>query len=143
MKIAHNGFTLIEIMVVVTILGILAALVVPRLMDQPDKARIIKAQSDIGAIKTALKMYKLDNYTYPTTDQGLEALVQKSTIPPEPRQWRAGGYIENGVPQDPWGYPYLYLSPGIRSEIDVWSQGADGQPGGQGANADVGNWNLE
>jgi len=135
----QQGFTLIEIMVVVVILGVLAALVVPRVMDNPEKARLIKAKSDILAIENALKMYKLDNYVYPSTDQGLEALVTKPQGAPEPRQWKEGGYLA-GLPKDPWGFPYLYLSPGVNGEIDVWSQGADGQPDGTGVNADVGNW---
>jgi general secretion pathway protein G len=138
----NQGFTLIEVMVVVVILGILAALVVPRIMDNPDKARRLKAEQDIRAIKTALNLYKLDNYSYPTTDQGLEALVTKPTIPPEPRKWKEGGYLES-VPIDPWGYHYNYLSPGVHGEVDIYSQGADGQPEGTGINADIGNWQLK
>jgi general secretion pathway protein G len=138
----HSGFTLIEIMVVVVILGVLAALVVPKIMSRPDEARIVKAQSDIRALEAALKLYKLDNYQYPTTDQGLEALVAKPNIAPEPKQWKSGGYLDR-LPKDPWGNPYLYLSPGEHGEIDIWSFGADGQPEGDGIAADVGNWALE
>ena len=138
----NKGFTLIEIMVVVVILGILAALVVPKIMSNPDKARLIKAEQDIRAIETSLKLYKLDNYIYPTTDQGLEALVTKTNIPPEPRQWKQGGYL-NSIPIDPWGFPYNYLSPGVHREFDIYSFGADGQPDGVDVNADIGNWQLK
>jgi len=138
-----TGFTLIEVMVVVVILGILAALVVPRIMDNPDKARLVKVKQDIRAIESALNLYKLDNYVYPNTDQGLEALITKPLGEPEPRQWKAGGYLSGGLPKDPWGFSYNYLSPGVHGEFDLWSNGADGQPDGSGANADVGNWNLE
>jgi general secretion pathway protein G len=141
-KILNRGFTLIEVMVVVVILGILAALVVPKIMKNPDKARQIKVEHDIRAVETALKLYKLDNYVYPTTDQGLEALVTKTTMPPEPRQWKEGGYLDS-VPVDPWGFPYNYLSPGVHGEFDLYSLGADGQPDGSGVNADVGNWQLK
>ncbi len=140
--IKNQGFTLIEVMVVVVILSILAALVVPRIMDNPDKARLLKVEQDIRAIETALKLYKLDNYIYPTTDQGLEALITRTTIPPEPRQWKQGGYL-NSVPIDPWGFPYNYLSPGIHGEVDIYSQGADGIPDGSDINADIGNWQLK
>ncbi|HHB92262.1 MAG TPA: type II secretion system protein GspG [Thioploca sp.] len=138
----NKGFTLIEIMVVVVILGILAALVVPKIMSNPDKARLVKVEQDIRAVETALKLYKLDNYIYPTTDQGLEALVTKTNIPPEPRQWKSGGYL-NSVPIDPWGFPYNYLSPGVHGEFDIYSFGADGQPDGIDVNADIGNWQLK
>lgn len=138
----YRGFTLIEVMVVVVILGILAALVVPRIMSRPDDARLAKARQDIRTIEAALNLYKLDNYIYPTTDQGLEALVAKPTIPPEPRQWKQGGYFDR-LPQDPWGRNYLYLQPGQRGEIDIYSLGADGQQGGEGVNADLGNWGLK
>ncbi|MFP4243575.1 MAG: type II secretion system major pseudopilin GspG [Ectothiorhodospira sp.] len=135
----QQGFTLIEVMVVVVILGILAAIVVPRVMDRPDDARITKARSDIRALESALNLYKLDNYTYPTTDQGLEALVERPDGRPEPRNWREGGYIDR-IPEDPWGNDYQYLQPGSRGDFDLYSQGADGRPGGEGANADIGNW---
>ena len=123
-----GGFTLIEVMVVVVILGILAALVVPRIMDRPDQARVIKAKQDIKAIEAALALYKLDNFTYPTTDEGLRKLVPK--------------YLAK-MPRDPWNYPYRYLNPGVRGAIDVFSYGADGAQGGEGAAADLGNWALE
>jgi len=136
-----RGFTLIEIMVVVVIIGILAAFIVPRVMDRPDAARITRAQSDIRTIEAALNMYRLDNFHYPSTAQGLEALVRRPTGQPEPRNWSAGGYIR-ALPRDPWGNPYQYLNPGVRSDIDIWSWGADGQPGGEGMNADIGNWDI-
>ncbi|MCP5420617.1 MAG: type II secretion system major pseudopilin GspG [Gammaproteobacteria bacterium] len=137
-----RGFTLIEVMVVVVILGILAAVVVPRIMDRPDEARIVKAKQDIRALKSALDLYKLDNYTYPSTEQGLEALVQKPTILPEPPHWKSGGYLEN-LPKDPWGNPYQYLQPGQQGPVDIYSLGADGQTGGEGKDADIGTWNLD
>ena len=139
---SSGGFTLIEVMVVVVILGILAAIVVPRIMDRPDEARIVKAKQDIRALESALNLYRLDNYNYPTTDQGLEALVEKPNIPPEPAHWKNGGYIDR-LPKDPWGEPYQYLNPGQKSAIDLYSLGADSQNGGEGTNADVGNWNLD
>jgi len=140
--IKYQGFTLIEVMVVVVILGILAALVVPNIMSRPEEARLMKVQQDIRAIEAALKLYKLDNYHYPTTEQGLEALVTEPNSPPQPRQWKSGGYLQR-VPLDPWGFPYNYLSPGEHGEFDLYSLGADGQPGGNDANADMGNWMLE
>ena len=139
---SQAGFTLIEIMVVVVILSILAAVVVPRIMDRPDEARTIKARQDIRILENALRLYKLDNYYYPSTDQGLEALVEKPLSEPVPRKWKEGGYIDR-LPKDPWGYPYQYLQPGVQGEIDLFSLGADGNPGGEGINADIGNWNLE
>ena len=136
------GFTLIEIMVVVVILGILAAVVVPRIMDRPDQARLTKAAQDIRILENALRLYRLDNYTYPSTEQGLEALVTKPTIAPEPRRWKEGGYVDRLL-RDPWGNEYQYLSPGEHGEIDLFSMGADGQPGGEDLNADIGNWTIE
>jgi general secretion pathway protein G len=139
---AHQrGFTLIEVMVVVIILGILAALVVPKIMDRPDTARVTKARHDIRAIQSALDLYRLDNFIYPSTDQGLEALVTRPAGTPEARNWKAGGYLDR-TPVDPWGEPYLYLNPGEHGEIDLYSLGADSQPGGDGVNADIGSWNL-
>ncbi len=135
----QSGFTLIEIMVVVVIIGILASVVVPRIMDNPDKARVAKAQNDIRALGSALDIYRLDNFVYPTTDQGLEALVSEPTIAPLPPNWKQGGYIKK-LNSDPWGNEYLYLSPGEHGEIDIFSLGADGVPGGEGANADIGSW---
>lgn len=137
----QRGFTLIEIMVVVVIMGILAALVVPKLMGRTDDARVMAARSDIASILSSLKLYKLDNQRYPTTEQGLEALVSKPTVGPPANSWKAGGYIDK-LPKDPWGNPYQYLSPGIKGEVDVFSYGADGQPGGEGNDADIGSWNL-
>ena len=136
-----NGFTLIEVMIVVVILGILAAVVVPKILDRPDTARATAAKSDIAVLMQQLKLYRLDNLTYPSTDQGLMALTAKPTTSPLPTNWKTGGYLER-LPNDPWGRPYLYLNPGVKGEIDVYSQGADGQPGGEGSNADIGSWNL-
>jgi general secretion pathway protein G len=136
-----NGFTLIEIMVVVAIMAILAALIVPRVMSRPDEARIVAAQQDVRTIVQALKLYRLDNMRYPTTEQGLAALVKPPDSPPLATNWKAGGYLER-LPRDPWGNSYQYLNPGIRGEIDVFSFGADGVAGGEGFNADVGSWSL-
>jgi general secretion pathway protein G len=136
-----RGFTLIEIMVVIVILGVLAALVVPRVLERPDEARAVAAKSDIGAILQALKLYRLDNQRYPTAEQGLQALVARPEQPPVPRNWKANGYLEK-LRNDPWGRPYQYLAPGLKGEIDVWSFGADGQPGGTGGDADIGSWDL-
>lgn len=133
------GFTLIEVMVVVVILGILASVVVPRIMDNPDKARVTKAKQDIRALESALNLYKLDNFNYPTTDQGLEALVSQPSGSPEAKNWKQGGYL-GSLPNDPWGEEYLYLSPGIQGEIDIFSYGADGRSGGEEMAADIGNW---
>ncbi|MCA1938097.1 MAG: type II secretion system major pseudopilin GspG [Dechloromonas sp.] len=137
----ETGFTLIEVMVVVVILGILAALVVPKVMSRPDEARIVAARQDIGGLMQALKLYRLDNRRYPTTEQGLRALIEKPTLAPLPDGWKAGGYVER-LPLDPWGKPYQYLNPGLRGEIDVFSFGADGIAGGEGQDADIGNWSL-
>lgn len=136
----QQGFTLIEVMVVVVILGILAAIVVPKVMDRPDQARATKARTDIAAIESALNLYKLDNYTYPSTSDGLEALVQAPSGGGA-ANWKSGGYLQR-VPKDPWQRPYQYLSPGVHGTIDIYTQGADGQPGGDGPNTDIGNWDL-
>ena len=134
-----TGFTLIEIMVVVVILGILAALIVPKIISRPDEARISAARQDVATLAQALKLYKLDNLAYPTTDQGLQALVNKPVAAPIPTNWKTGGYLER-LPKDPWGHDYRYLNPGLHGEIDIYSLGADGEPGGEGNDADVGNW---
>lgn len=130
------GFTLIEIMVVVVILALLAAVVVPKVMSRPDEARVVAAKADIAAVTQALKLYRLDNTMYPSSEQGLAALVQKPGTSPQPLNWKAGGYLDR-VPKDPWGREYLYLNPGVKGEIDVYSLGADGQPGGEGTSADI------
>ncbi len=135
------GFTLIEVMIVVVILGILAAVIVPKILDRPDQAKIVAAKADIAVLMQQLKLYRVDNGAYPSTDQGLTALVVKPTSPPLPTNWKTGGYLER-LPNDPWGHPYVYLYPGLHGEIDVYSLGADGQPGGEGNNADIGSWNL-
>ncbi|KOO06617.1 type II secretion system major pseudopilin GspG [Vibrio hepatarius] len=137
----QSGFTLLEVMVVVVILGILASFVVPNLLGNKEKADQQKAITDIVALENALDMYKLDNSVYPTTDQGLDALVTKPSSP-EPRNYREGGYIKR-LPNDPWGNDYQYLSPGDKGSIDIFTLGADGQEGGEGANADIGNWNIQ
>ena len=128
-------------MVVVVILGILAALVVPKIISRPDEARVIAAKQDIAAIMQALKLYRLDNQRYPTTEQGLQALVTPPGSAPLAPNWKAGGYVER-LPKDPWGSPYQYLNPGIHGEIDIFSFGADGAPGGEGNDADIGSWAL-
>ena len=136
-----RGFTLIEVMVVIVILGILAALVVPKIMSRPDEARAVAAKQDIASLMQALKLYRLDNRRYPSSEQGLAALVDKPQLAPIPEGWKAGGYVER-LPRDPWGQPYQFLNPGLRGEIDVFSFGADGVAGGEGADADIGNWAL-
>ncbi len=136
---ASAGFTLIEVMVVIVILGVLAALVVPRVMNRPDEARVVAAKQDIASVMQALKLYRLDNQRYPTTEQGLAALVTRPTTGPAANNWKA--YLDK-LPVDPWGKPYQFLSPGVKGEIDVFSLGADGQPGGTGVDADIGSWEL-
>ncbi len=133
------GFTLIEVMVVIVILGVLAALVVPRVMNRPDEARVVAARQDIAAVVNALKLYRLDNQRYPSTEQGLQALVTRPATEPVPQNWKS--YLDK-LPVDPWGKPYQYLNPGLKGEIDVFSLGADGQPGGAGTDADIGSWSL-
>ena len=138
----QSGFTLIEIMVVVVIIGILASVVVPRIMDNPDKARVAKAKNDIQALSGALDLYRLDNYVYPNTDQGLDALVTSPSSSPEPANWKQGGYIKK-LSKDPWGNEYLYLSPGEHGDFDIYSLGADGAPGGEGPGTDIGSWDKD
>ncbi len=133
----QSGFSLIEIMVVMIIIGILAALIIPRVMDRPDQARQIAAKQDIATVVQALKLYRLDNGRYPTTEQGLIALVKLPSLEPVPNNWKS--YLDT-MPKDPWGNPYQYLNPGQHGEIDVWSFGADGKTGGEGNDADIGNW---
>lgn len=134
-----KGFTLIEIMVVVVILGILASVIVPRIMSRPDEAKMVKTKHDILTIETALDLYRLDNGYYPSSDQGLEALTIEPSTEPRPRNWKSGGYLKS-VPLDPWGAPYRYQNPGDMSEIDIFSYGSDNKPGGEGIDTDVGNW---
>ena len=134
---ALRGFTLIELMVVLVIIGVLAALIVPNVLDRADDARATAARTDVNNLMQALKLYKLDNQRYPTGEQGLQALIAKPGTAPVPANWRP--YLEK-LPNDPWGRPYQYLNPGVKGEIDVMSFGADGQPGGEGKNADVGSW---
>jgi general secretion pathway protein G len=134
-----RGFTLVEIMVVVVIIGILAALIVPRVVGRTDDARVVAAKQDVAAIMSALKLYRLDNGRYPTTEQGLQALVTKPATLPVPTNWKQ--YLDK-LPKDPWGSAYQFLNPGVRGEIDVFSLGADQQPGGSGADADIGSWDL-
>ena len=137
----RRGFTLLEVMVVVVILGILAALVVPKIISRPDEARALAARQDIASLMQALKLYRLDNQRYPTTEQGLQALVARPASAPPAPNWKTGGYVER-LPKDPWGNPYQYLNPGVRGELDVFSMGADGAAGGEGNDADIGSWNL-
>ena len=133
------GFTLIEVMVVIAIIGIMATLIVPQIMSKPDEARVIAAKQDIGSIVQALKLYRLDIGRYPTTEQGLAALVTKPTTEPIPQNWKSNGYVDR-LPKDPWGFAYQYVNPGVRAEIEVFSFGADNKPGGTGFDADLGNW---
>ncbi|MEP6701833.1 MAG: type II secretion system major pseudopilin GspG [Betaproteobacteria bacterium] len=137
--ILARGFTLIEVMVVIVILGVLAALVVPRVLSRPDEARVVAAKHDIDVIGQALKLYRLDNQRYPSAEQGLAALTAKPELSPVPSNWKPGGYLER-LPKDPWGNAYVYVSPGLHGDIDVLSLGADGKPGGEGLDADIGSW---
>ena len=140
MKTRNNaGFSLVEILVVLVIMGLLISVVAPTVLNRADEARVGKVLADFKNIETALKIYRLDNYVYPTTEQGLEALVEPSSLDPEPRNFKEGGYLED-VPLDPWGRPYLYLSPGEHGEVDLYSLGADGLSGGEDQSLDIGNW---
>jgi len=134
-----RGFTLVEIMVVVVIIGILGALVLPKVLGRTGESRVVAAKTDIATLMQALKLYKLDNQRYPTTEQGLQALTTKPTSGPSANGWKEGGYVER-LPKDPWGNPYQDLQPGLHGEIDVFSFGGDGQAGGEGEDADVGSW---
>lgn len=140
MRTNQAGFSLIEIMVVVVILGILASLVVPKIMSRPEEARLVKVKQDILAIQNALDLYRLDQGVYPTTEQGISALVTKPTTPPVPENWQP--YLRS-FPKDPWGHPYSYTNPGEHGEIDIYTNGPTGQPGGTGKNAPIGNWTLK
>ena len=141
-RTVQQGFTLIEIMVVVVILGILAAMVAPKILSRPDQAKITVALSDIETISQALELYRLDNGFYPSTDQGLDALAKKPVIEPEPKQWNPDGYLKK-APLDPWGRPYLYIQPGNHGKYDLYSLGADGCEGGEGVNSMIINWEEE
>ena len=139
-----NGFSFLELMVVVVILGILATYIAPRFMGRTEDAKAVKAKVDIASLETSLKLYRLDNGFYPTTEQGLAALVEKPGTEPIPQNWKTKGYLEKArVPKDPWGREYLYLSPGIHDEYDIISYGADGAPGGEDKNRDIQSWELE
>jgi len=146
MRVRDNrGFTLIELMVVVVILGILAGLIIPKIMGRPEEAKRLKARMQIEQLEQALKLYYLDNGEYPTTEQGLNALVDKPATEPVPKRWKEGGYLEKKkIPADPWGNPFVYVSPGVHSkDFDRVSYGADGEEGGEGKYADTESWNLE
>jgi len=144
LKYDNRGFTLIELMVVIIILGILAMYVAPKIMSRPGEARQVKARLDIQNLENALKLYKLDNGIYPTTEQGLQALVEQPETGTVPKKWKSGGYLEKGkVPKDPWGNDFVYLSPGLKSDFDIISYGLDGVPGGEEENKDVNNWDIE
>ena len=138
----QTGFTLIEVMIVVVILGILASIIVPKIMGRPDEARTARAKQDIRAVGAALDLYRLDNFSYPTTEQGLEALITKPSGLGEGTNWKKGGYLDS-LPMDPWNKPYMYLQPGAHGEYDLYSFGADGVEGGTDAGADINNWDLK
>lgn len=135
----QRGFTLLEIMVVIVILGLLVSIVAPNILQNQDRAMVEKARADIAVLEQALDMYKLDNFVYPTTDQGLDALVEKPDLAPEPKNYRENGYVKR-LPKDPWGNPYRYIRPGEHGPYDLYSTGADGDEGGEGLASDIGNW---
>ncbi|MBY6092512.1 type II secretion system major pseudopilin GspG [Maritimibacter alkaliphilus] len=137
-----EGFSLLELMVVVVILSVLALVIVPRVIDRPDQARVARARADLAAISSAVNLYRLDNFRYPTTEQGLAALVTPPTTDPVPQNWATNGYMDR-MPVDPWGTDYQYLSPGVHGDFDVFSFGADGVTGGSGVDADIGSWSVE
>ena len=140
----NQGFTLIELMVVIVILGVLAMWVAPKIMSRPEEAKQVKARLDIQNLETALKLYKLDSGLYPTTEQGLQALIEKPETGSVPVKWKDGGYLEKGrVPKDPWGNEFVYLSPGLKGDFDIISYGADGVPGGENESKDINNWEIE
>ena len=140
----NHGFTLIELMVVIVILGILVSFIAPRLMGRPDEAKQVKARVQMESLETAIKLYKLDSGIYPTTEQGLQALVEQPQTGTLPKKWRKGGYLEKGkVPKDPWGNEFVYLSPGAHGDYDIISYGADGVPGGEEFNKDINSWEIE
>jgi general secretion pathway protein G len=138
----EKGFTLIEIMVVIIILGLLVAIVAPKILGRTDDARVTAAKLQVRQIEEALHLYKLDNGVYPSTEQGLDALVNKPSVGDVPMRWREGGYVPK-IPQDPWAHSYVYISPGAHGDYDLSSNGADGEPGGEGKNADIESWNIE
>ena len=143
-KSDSRGFTLIELMVVIVILGILAGLIVPRIMGRPEEAKQLKAKMQIESLETAIKLYQLDNGSYPSTEQGLQALVEQPETGNAPKKWRKGGYLEKGrVPKDPWGNEFIYLSPGVHGDYDIISYGSDGIAGGEEKDADISNWDIE
>ena len=143
-RIDGRGFTLIELMVVIVILGILAGLIIPRIMGRPEEAKQLKAQMQIESLETALKLYKLDNGMYPDTEQGLQALIEKPETGTIPKNWRKKGYLEKGkLPKDPWGNEFVYLSPGAHGDYDIISYGADGVPDGEDKNKDINSWEIE
>jgi general secretion pathway protein G len=140
----NHGFTLIELMVVIVILGILVSFIAPRLMGRPDEAKQVKARVQMESLETAIKLYKLDNGFYPTTEQGLQALVEQPQTGTLPKKWRKGGYLEKGkVPKDPWGNEFVYLSPGVHGDYDIIAYGADGVPGGEEFDKDISSWEIE
>ena len=141
---SNHGFTLIELMVVIVILGILVSFIAPRLMGRPDEAKQVKARVQIESLETAIKLYKLDSGIYPATEQGLQALVEQPQTGTLPKKWRKGGYLEKGrVPKDPWGNEFVYLSPGVHGDYDIISYGADGVPGGEEFDKDISSWEIE